>query len=112
MSLDVAVDRDPFAAGEAVAVLPSSFPAWGFDLEAFLRREVSPVPEDLFFQAECPQGPVGVPGEDLVGVVAAVAFLVAGMDLLGLPDRDWTVELGIAEVFHQDALESVKQAPY
>lgn len=52
--MDAAVDRDPFAAGERVVVLPSSFPAWGFDLEAFLRKEVFPVPEDLFFQAECP----------------------------------------------------------
>lgn len=45
-------------------------------------------------------------------MVVAVAFLVAGMDLPGVPDRGWTVESGIAEVFHQDALESVKRAPY
>lgn len=74
---------------------------------------VFPVPEDLFFQAECPERPVVVPGVDLVGVVAVVAFLVAEMDLPGAPDRDWPEESGIAEVFHRNAaLEFGKRAAY
>lgn len=56
-------------------------------MEAFHRWVAFPVPEDLLCQVERPEGPVEVPGVDLVEV-AAVAYLVAGMGLPGVPDRD------------------------
>lgn len=103
-SSDAVVDRDPFAVGEKVAVLPWSFPAWDFDWGAFHRRVVFPALEDLLCQVELPEDPVVVLVVDLVEVAAAAAaFLVVEMDRPVVPDRDSQVESDIAEVFRRNA---------
>lgn len=83
-----------------VVVHPWSCPASGSDLEAFLRREVFPVPVDRFYR-------VAVLGEvlavDLAGEGLAVgASTVAGtVHLGGLPGRDSTVASDIAAEFRR-----------
>lgn len=56
-------------------------------MEAFHQRVVFPVLEDLLCPMVHPEGLVVAPEVVLVEV-AAVAYPVVGMDLLGLPDMD------------------------
>lgn len=67
----------PFGEDAAVEVLPWSFPASDSDWEAFRRREVCPVPVDLFYRVALRAALEEVLVVDLAVVVPAVGASTA-----------------------------------